>query len=182
MVECPAGIGANDVRIILKLGLNDRHICPCRWPGLIGPRHQSVAEDLQAMLRLWQVLWGGDPSSFGTVPGGLHVEDLLNYTSWVEILDVNLKEGEKPVEGIHWTDSLDPLFVPRSLVLADGTVAGYRKGTNGLSIVNGQLELANGCAASGIVRVFRTMLEPQQTVENPSADVDDILTQPAPPP
>ena len=160
MAECPAGIGANDVGIHLKLGLNDRHICPYAW-------------------RRW---FSYGPSSFGTVPSGLRVEDLLKYTYWVEILDVNLKEGEKPTEGIHWEDSLDPLFVPRSLVLADGTVAGYRKGTNGLSIVNGQLELANGCAASGIVRVFRTMLEPQETIEKPCADVDDILTPPAPPP
>ena len=147
MVECSAGVGANDVKIILKLGLNDRHICPYAY-----------------VLKGYAVDY--DPSSFGTVPGDLRVEDLLNYTSWVEILDVNLKEGEKPVQGKHWTDSLDPLFVSRSLVLADGTVAGYMASLDHqrtTRIVNGHLELAHGCAANGIVRVFRTMLEPQET-------------------
>ena len=156
LVENPADMGANDVKIILKLGLSDRQICP-------------IAASV------------GEGPNFGTVPGYLRAESLLAFTCWIEILDVKLKEGEKPVEGIHWAQSLLG-FVPRSLVLADGTVAGYMKGTASTSIVNGHLELSNGCAANGIVRVFHTMLEPQETIEKPCADVDDILIPAAPPP
>ena len=145
LVENPADMGANDVKIILKLGLSDRQICP-------------IAASV------------GEGPNFGTVPGYLRAESLLAFTCWIEILDVKLKEGEKPVEGIHWAQSLLG-FVPRSLVLADGTVAGYTKATARKSIVNGHLELSNECAANGIVRVLPTCLDPEETVDDDVADI-----------
>ena len=155
LVEYPADMGANDVKIILKLGLSDRHIYPCDIGGRIESGGRMGCSGTVFFPCGWRSF---DPSRFGTVPGYLRVEDLLKYTDWVEILDVKLKEGEKPVEDIHWAQSLLG-FLPRSLVLADGTVAGYMKGTARTSIVNGHLELSNGCAANGIVRVLLTELD-----------------------
>ena len=151
----------DDVRIILKLGLSDRQIFPAGVSE--GPR-------------------------FGTVSGHLRVEDLLSFTCWVEILNVKLKEGEKPVKDIHWADSLVD-FVPRSLVLADDTVAGYTQGTSRKSIFNGHLQLwdgiewgSNGYAPYEIVRVLPTELDPGEIVEKPCANLDDIPTPSTPSP